>query len=341
MNRHTEPAIWFPAIRTGSGTDSFTEQLAKGLLLRGIHCEITWLPHHAEYLPWLIKVPSPPPWANLVHVNTWLHRRFIPENLPLVATMHLCVHDPALHSYKGHVQTLYHRYWVRKLEQQVISRADSVVAVSHYTAQRTGDAFHISLPAVIHNGIDLAHTFTAADRSELHSPFRLLYAGNWSSRKGTDLLSPIMETLGPDFELCYTPDRSNQDRSDTLPGNCHSVQRQNTPEAMARLYQSADALLFPSRLEGLPLAVIEAQACGLPVIASHCSSMPEAVVDGETGLLCRRDDIDEFVAAARLLASDPALWLRMSRVARAHAERHFAIERMIDAYLELYRGILP
>ena len=49
MSAPAIPAIWFPAVRTGTGTDVFTERLVAGLIARGIRAEITWLPLRAEY----------------------------------------------------------------------------------------------------------------------------------------------------------------------------------------------------------------------------------------------------------------------------------------------------
>ncbi|MFN3594090.1 MAG: glycosyltransferase [Thiobacillaceae bacterium] len=71
-------------------------------------------------------------------------------------------------------------------------------------------------------------------------------------------------------------------------------------------YRQADALLFPSRIEGLPLTVIEAMACGLPVIAAKSASLPEVVAHGATGLLCPVDDVGAYVSAPRTLAGDAA-----------------------------------
>ena len=107
-----ESAVWFPAVRTGTGTDVFTERLVAGLSARGIKSGITWLPSRAEYAPWTVAAPEPPSWANVAHVNTWLHPRFIPRHLPFVATLHHCIHDPALRQYKGQLRTAYHRDWI-------------------------------------------------------------------------------------------------------------------------------------------------------------------------------------------------------------------------------------
>ena len=339
MNDLVEPAVWFPTVRAGTGTDNFTESLVEGLLRRGLRAEIFWLPHRAEYLPWAVPVPKLPDWANIVHVNTWLHRRFIPLELPVVATMHHCVHDSALSPYKTLAQSLYHNNWIQRLERHVLSHARQVVAVSEHTADRTKRAFNIRDIHVVHNGIDL-NIFQPMQRNEPSRPFRLLFVGNWSARKGVDLLAPIMRRLMPDFELVYTTSRHSIKLPANKPEGMRVFGNITTPSAMARIYQNADALLFPTRLEGFGLAALEAQACGLPVIATNGSSLPEVVEDGVTGILCPQDDVSAFAEAALRLATEPGLWLRMGKAARARAETHFSIETMIDRYIAVYRAIL-
>src|SRR5690606_24312426 len=122
-----QPAVWFPAICAGTGADIFTIRLAENLQAAGIRTEVTWLPHYAEYLPWLVSSPKPPDWANIAHINTWLHPRFIPQGIPLVATMHHCVHDVAMEPYKSVLQSLYHRLWIKRIEATVLSRARRII----------------------------------------------------------------------------------------------------------------------------------------------------------------------------------------------------------------------
>src|SRR5690554_5649013 len=104
-------AVWFPTVRTNTGTDVFTERLVKGLNQQGIKAEITWLPLRAEYAPWTVEVPKPPGWATVVHVNTWLYSRFLPKHLPVVAIVHHAIHHPNAKAYKGWLRTAYHKYW--------------------------------------------------------------------------------------------------------------------------------------------------------------------------------------------------------------------------------------
>jgi glycosyltransferase involved in cell wall biosynthesis len=333
------PAVWFPAIRAGTGADVFTQRLRDGLNANGYRAQITWLPHRAEYLPWSVQVPEPPSWANVVHVNTWLHRRFLPRHLPLIATMHLCVHDPLLRPYKNRMQDGYHRAWIRPLEAGLLARVQRIVAVSHYTAERTREAFSIEKVPVIHNGVPDPADGNGSHREARSAPFRLLYVGNWSRRKGVDMLRPLMERLGTGFELSYTADAHGADELVHLPSNCRRLGRLDQRQ-LQHAYREADALVFPSRMEGLPLTLIEAMANSLVPIAAASSSIPEVVTDGVDGLLFPPDDVEGCADAVRRLAGDDDMRESMGMAARATVREHFSMDSMVDAYVAAYRELL-
>lgn len=322
----TNPAVWFPNVRCHSGTDTFTERLCRALNAQGIRAEITWLPHRAEYAPWSVAVPKPPAWANVVHINSWLPPRFVPPGLPIVVTVHSSVHDPALLPYKSRLQALYHKHWVHPIEAANLERAHCVVAVSHYTAGQVEASFGIHDIKVIHNGID-CQAFTPIARTAPNRPFRLLYVGNWRALKGVDLFTPVMERLGNGFMLQYTADRNDAHTRFRLPPNSVCLGRLAGNE-LVRAYQEADALLFPSRLEGLPLVPLEAMACGLPVIAAKTSSLPEVVEDGVTGFLCPQDAVQSFTDACQRLAQNVDSWRDMRLAARNQAIQFFSINHM-------------
>ena len=145
-----------------------------------------------------------------------------------------------------------------------------------------------------------------------------------------------MHALGPDFELRYTAEKSATTRLTMLPANTLSLGRQKTIAALVDVYRDADALLLPSRLEGFGLVALEAQACGVPVIATHGSALPEVIEDGVTGLLCPQDDVQAFATAARRLAENPVFWQHMGQAARARVENFFGIEVMVDRYIDIY-----
>ncbi|HET8898958.1 MAG TPA: glycosyltransferase family 4 protein [Rhodanobacteraceae bacterium] len=330
------PAVWFPAVRAGTGTDVFTERLVAGLRQRGLRAEIRWLPLRAEYAPWSVPVPAPPAWATVVHVNSWLHPRFIPAHLPVLATLHHAIHDPALRPYKGWLRAAYHRHWIAPIERRVLRRADRVVAVSRYVAEMARQTLCDVPMQVIHNGID-TEAFTPGSRQrQPGEPFRLLYVGSWMARKGVDLLAPILRELGEGFELRYTGGAAEYEKR-AMPRNMHDLGRLDGAQVRAAM-QQADAFLFPSRSEGLPLVAIEAMACGLPVIATRGSALDEVVEDGVTGLLCTRDDVKAFAAAARIMATDRQRIQRMAAAAQASVAARFPAASMLDAYLTQYNA---
>jgi glycosyltransferase involved in cell wall biosynthesis len=336
----TEPAVWFPTVRTHSGTDSFTERLVDALVRAGYRAQIDWLPRRAEFAPWSVAIPVAPEWANVVHAPSWLSTRFLPSGLPVVATVHLCVHDRACASYKSGVQALYHRCWIRQQEEKTLRHAAVVTAVSSTTAMQTARAFPGIKPSVIANGLDAPLSWQAPRPQRGDGPFRVLYCGNWSLRKGVDLLYPLLQTLGDGFELLYTPDRDGGTGGFQLPPGARSLGRLKGPEALSKAYRLADVLVFPSRLEGLPLVPIEAMACGLPIVATDGSSITDLVRNGETGFVVPAGDVAALADAIIALRNDPSKWSQLSAAAQRRQLTEFSEARMLGNYLMAYRQAL-
>lgn len=330
------PVIWLPAIRAGSGADVYTERLAGGLLGRGIDVKVTWFHHFMELVPYFLKYTKLPAGTDIIHTNSWNGFAFKRKDTKLIVTVHHCVSDPEYQSYKSMMQAAYHDLLINRYEAHSIQTADCVVAVSKYTADKVQSLFNITQVRVIYNGIDTDY-FSPGDTRKKPARFRLLFVGNPTRRKGFDLLRPIVEKLGGEYELFYTGS----------PGKMPFVKQANVhatgilqKDDLLQAYRDCDAMLFPSRLEGFGYSVCEAMACGKPVITSDNSSLSEIIRHGETGLLCKTDNVDEFCAAARLLASDPVLAEKMGKAARVHVMENFTLGKMVDEYTRLYKSIL-
>ncbi|HXT22856.1 MAG TPA: glycosyltransferase family 4 protein, partial [Thermoanaerobaculia bacterium] len=110
------------------------------------------------------------------------------------------------------------------------------------------------------------------------------------------------------------------------------------PAAMARLFE-ADVFCLPSTYEGLPLAILEAMAAGLPVVATAVSGNPEAVEDGTTGLLVPPESAAALADALIALLTDPERRRRMGEAGRARVAERFSIDRVAERHLELLRRL--
>jgi len=107
------------------------------------------------------------------------------------------------------------------------------------------------------------------------------------------------------------------------------------PDVTAWLRRAA-VYVQPSRWEGFGLGVLEAMVCGLPVVATRVSSLPELVADGKTGVLVPPDDPSALAAAIERALGDPAL----GPAGRDRALREFSVEQMADRTAALYRSLL-
>jgi glycosyltransferase involved in cell wall biosynthesis len=112
------------------------------------------------------------------------------------------------------------------------------------------------------------------------------------------------------------------------------------PDELRAQLQRADAFLHASLVEGLPNVVLEAMACGLPVVATDVGATREAVTDGVEGLLVPpRDPAAAAVALARLWR-EPQLRLRLGAAGRARVEREFGLGEQTRRYRALYEDVL-
>ncbi|MEX0696795.1 MAG: glycosyltransferase family 4 protein, partial [Dongiaceae bacterium] len=110
---------------------------------------------------------------------------------------------------------------------------------------------------------------------------------------------------------------------------------------IAGLWAEASIAVLPSYREGLPKALLEAAACGRPLVAADVPGCREIVRPGATGVLVPPRDAGALADAIELLADDAALRARLGRQARALAEAEFAEEIVVRRTLDLYRALLP
>jgi glycosyltransferase involved in cell wall biosynthesis len=105
---------------------------------------------------------------------------------------------------------------------------------------------------------------------------------------------------------------------------------------MARYYQAADIYLHVSRADTFPTAILEAMACGTPVVSTAVGGIPEQVIEGETGFLTPPGDVTTLGLRAKQLLSNHELMLAMARQAVAKARREYSLKQQVESYLDWY-----
>jgi len=121
----------------------------------------------------------------------------------------------------------------------------------------------------------------------------------------------------------------------TLAASPHASRHVREPwtDDIASCFAAMDVLAFPSiRRESFGRVAAEAQACGVPVVASNDGGIPETIRDGESGLLVPPGDVPAWSGAILQLANDAALRARMGAAGRAQACERFALPRIAEAF---------
>jgi glycosyltransferase involved in cell wall biosynthesis len=215
----------------------------------------------------------------------------------------------------------------------LFGRYPDVPLVSISEAQRVpfGDA--VWWAGTVHHGVPTdAYPFSPGPGDYL------AFVGRVSPEKGLDVAIRVAEAIGVPLRIGAKVDPADQPYYESvirpLLGSPLVDFLGEVDEATkVELLGHARALLFPIDWpEPFGLVMLEAMACGTPVVARPCGSVPEIVVDGVTGLLGK--------SVAELARAAEAAGGLDRRACRAHVERHFSVSRMADRYEALYRRLL-
>jgi glycosyltransferase involved in cell wall biosynthesis len=245
------------------------------------------------------------------------------------------------------------RYGPRGLwaARAIVRVLDALVAVSPETAEAARRKERPSKRRlhVVPNGIPLPGfrpdaAARAKVRSELGIPpdaFVVGSVGRLAPEKDYPLLVRAMTPLlGERVRLVLVGGGEHRGEIErAIPADCDPFvvltgMRRDVPAVLA----SFDAFALSSRTEGLPLAIPEAMASALPIVATSVGGIPSAV-PAECGLLVPSGDEGALRRAVEELARDSGRARAMGEAARRHALARFSIERVADAYERIYRGV--
>ncbi len=259
--------------------------------------------------------------------------------LPLVVTLHSELTMDA-------GQLFQRSEFARGLLRRVLREADAITAVSCKTLEDAEAFYGASLGSrarVIYNGIQ-ADEF-AQGEAYVHPRPYLLGIGRLVPQKGFDvLLEAFAQANLPEHDLLIAGDGAEQAALEELARKLkiekrvQFLGRADRTKTLA-LFRGCDFLALPSRAdEGLPMVLMESLAAGKPVVASRAGGVPEAVLDGETGLLVPKEDVGALAQALQSVAGNRTLRDRLAAGALSRAQK-FQWREIAKQYAEVYQAV--
>jgi glycosyltransferase involved in cell wall biosynthesis len=243
------------------------------------------------------------------------------------------------------------RYIYRLLFKRAIHKIDGLIAVSEQVKQALIDYVK---PAeqkitVICNAVDVERYQNIRDDLKIRESLGIgedscvaLVVAILKVQKGHKYLIDAAAELIPEYPKLHFLLAGDGILREELVAHTNTLGIQNhvhflgNRKEIPELLAGSDYFVLPSLWEGLPLALIEAMASGLPIVATNVSGSKQVMIDGQTGLLVPPGDSHELALALRQLISQPQLSREMGDAARRRIEESFNAEKQTEEHIDLY-----
>jgi glycosyltransferase involved in cell wall biosynthesis len=281
-----------------------------------------------------LHTPLPPPLRTRCPVLLTIHSLMLPD----VQARRMESPIDIFHWLQSPVST--------QIERQLFRISDRITTVSEAVARdvqplldRSGKSVEVTW-----NGVDTA--FFSPDTRKASEPDSLLFVGRLAPGKGlSDLVQAMVGIVRrhPMARLRIAGHGPLHTKlkalvgQNGLAGQVELLGHVDSRNRLRDLYRDAWALILPSHHESMPTVLLEAMACGTPVISTDVGSVSDVVANGTNGLLIPPRAPGELARATCLLLSDAGLRNRLGTAARRSVEERFSWEAVGAAYLRCYR----
>lgn len=257
------------------------------------------------------------------------------RNIPIVFTLH---DDPP-----SNIQPNYYIYRIAyKLFQDTIVRKVDHIIVVHDKSKDRLKNIHIDQDniTVIPNGVD-TNLFINGHNS---SNRIVISVGSLIKRKGISYLLEAISNID-NIKVIIVGSGPEKDYLISLSKKLNITERiifksNISIQELVDCYSSSSIFVLPSLREALPLVILEAMSCGLPVIATNVSGMPDVIKDGYNGFLVEPANVEQLSEKIKLLINNDALRTEMSKNARKFVEEKLSWDSVIERIITVYEQIL-
>lgn len=236
-----------------------------------------------------------------------------------------------------------------RLDRYLLRFFDGIAAVSESVAEQLGHARVRQRVHVIPNGVPMpcsGSRSTVADQIRLGDRIVVGTVGSLSAEKGASFLIEAASRILPDFPRAFFvlvgdgPLRSALEARVRELGMAGQFLFTGQRNDMDQIYRSFDIYVLPSLEEAMPMALLEAMAAGLPVVATKVGGVPDVVNDPSVGTLVEPGDPNAIATGVRDLLSNQSRREQIGSNARTRVENHFSAAAMARRYAELYQEAL-
>ena len=340
MQARRHDAVWALSLGTGNGAPlapMFREQGVKTVTIaksEGVDIALV-----ARLSAWFSKNR-----IDIVHLHHPLSRVYAGPAARIAGVR-------ALSTMHGEAPDIARRMWLRRAVTRFVD-AFVVVSPPLTATGEYAEAAGTGMIGVIENGIDVTRFYpdandrarVRADLGASETDWVVGTAGRLSPVKDQAmLLDAIAPLLSRGARLMIAGDGSERNALEARArdlGVRDRVSFLGLVLDVAGFLRALDAFALSSRCEGLPLAMLEAMATGVPVVGTAVGGVPHAMVDGETGIIVPAGDSGAMRAALERLRDHPKEADAIGQRGRASVHQRFSSRRMLDQYSELYLRVL-
>ena len=281
---------------------------------------------------------------DIVHVHFSLRASFFRKAV-FILVARLWGIKTLIHCHASAFDTFYEEAGLfgRAIIRAVLNQADRLIVLSPHSARFFGE-LQLRVPVTVLSNPIVCHAPVERPR---RSAKVVLSLGRLGCRKGTyDILRAIPTVLetSEDAQFWLCGDGETDRIRSILAGRPWRQQVKLLGWVVGtekdRVLAEASVFILPSYAEGLPMAILEAMAYGLPVISTPVGGIPEAVINGKTGFLVDPGDVQALSARLSLLLENPELCRELGANARQLVEEKFQVDAILRRLYTLYEACL-